>query len=153
MELKEEEVLLERTQGEENDVITDKTISEKSEEEMTAGLDEASAESAADNEPGFNTCRSMKAKSWNDQQRENCLLDAMMRAMETFQTACLPDAEAYQQFCRTWKDVRMPRGTKTTKRSIIVIKYRKITTIHWSNYSSIGSFHIQKVISSATNGH
>ncbi|VDM28815.1 unnamed protein product [Toxocara canis] len=84
MELKEEEVLLEHTQGEENDVVTDKTISEKSEEEMTAGLDEASAESAADNEPGFNTCRSMKAKSWNDQQRENCLLDAMMRAMETF---------------------------------------------------------------------
>ncbi|KHN72006.1 hypothetical protein Tcan_05815 [Toxocara canis] len=51
---------------------------------MTAGLDEASADSASDNEPGFNTCRSMTAKSWNDQQRENCLLDAMMRAMETF---------------------------------------------------------------------
>ncbi|KHN80780.1 hypothetical protein Tcan_09866 [Toxocara canis] len=63
---------------EENDVVTDKTISEKSEEETTAGLNEASADSAAYNEPGFNTCPSMTAKSWNDQQRKNCLLDAMM---------------------------------------------------------------------------
>ncbi|KHN80758.1 hypothetical protein Tcan_09820 [Toxocara canis] len=66
------------TQREENDVVTDKTISEKSEEETTAGLNEASADSAAYNEPGFNTCPSMTAKSWNDQQRKNCLLDAMM---------------------------------------------------------------------------
>ncbi|KHN84924.1 hypothetical protein Tcan_03929 [Toxocara canis] len=51
-----------------------------------------------------------------------CLIEPETARETEETTACLPDAEAYQQFCRTWKDVRMPRGTKTTKRSIIVIK-------------------------------
>ncbi|VDM32319.1 unnamed protein product [Toxocara canis] len=41
-----------------------------------------------------------------------CLIE-LETARETEETtACLPDAEAYQHFCRTWKDLRMPRGTK-----------------------------------------
>ncbi|VDM44249.1 unnamed protein product [Toxocara canis] len=59
-----------------------------------------------------------------------CLIEPETARETEETTACLPDAEAYQQFCRTWKDVRMPRGTKTTKRSIIVINACIVDNTH-----------------------
>ncbi|VDM28879.1 unnamed protein product [Toxocara canis] len=41
-----------------------------------------------------------------------CLIESETARETEETTACLPDAEAYQHFCRTWKDLRMPRGTK-----------------------------------------
>uniref|UniRef100_A0A915BT62 Uncharacterized protein n=1 Tax=Parascaris univalens TaxID=6257 RepID=A0A915BT62_PARUN len=64
VELNEEEVVLQHTQGEENDMLTDRTISEKSEDDVTAALDDSPTDSTAanDSEIALKTIHSMDRK-------------------------------------------------------------------------------------------
>uniref|UniRef100_A0A0M3IIZ5 Uncharacterized protein n=1 Tax=Ascaris lumbricoides TaxID=6252 RepID=A0A0M3IIZ5_ASCLU len=71
--------------GEEDDVLTDKTISEKSEEDVTAALDDSPTDSTAtnDSEIAFKTILSMDMKTWHKKYREENHLKTIPRERET----------------------------------------------------------------------
>ncbi|VDM49845.1 unnamed protein product, partial [Toxocara canis] len=59
------------------------------------------------------TARLPEPETAKETEEATACLTEPETARETEETtACLPDAEAYQQFCRTWKDLRVPTGAK-----------------------------------------